>query len=661
MPTFPPLIPRESLFELSCLAIKISPDGKQLASIEANRDGAMNLFIAPDLSFQHKRQMTAFRDPEIRNFHWLADSKTIIFLKDTDGTQQFHLFLADIESGHVKNLTERYSPASIKIFKVSPHDRKALVGINKRNPTFHDVYMVDFDTGKFSLFLQNDDYIHFLFDDELRLIAKTWMHEDSSITCQITSQLSLDFSAEDAFQSTLLHYSNDSNALYLIDNRQCNTTQLKKICLNTRDEEILGQHEKSDIGDVLFEKGRPSAYSTYFLKKEWHPLNAKVKTDIEEITSKLSSNFDVLHQSRDGKFWVLKTNAPQSGWQFWLFNRQTTELIYLDGMQKNANYVDMYPLIISTSDGVPLVSYLTLPKDSQEIPKSPLPLIVFPHGGPFKVRDFYAFSPFHQWLANRGYAVLSVNFRLSSGFGKHFVNAGNGQWGKKAHQDILDAIHYCIDKKIADETKIAIMGISYGGYEALASLTFTPNLFACAISICGPSNLKTVLDRVPFYWELPSSPVSDHLYFFTKKAFITSMGGDPDQEQGKHYLNSCSPLNYVENIQRPLLLIHGKNDPIVASSESDQIFAKLKGMKIPTLYLSFQNEGHGIKKFANLMCYLAYSEWLLASILGGRCEPIAQETLDAAAVCMQSSGFSNGELSQIVQKNEPFELAAPLG
>lgn len=271
-------------------------------------------------------------------------------------------------------------------------------------------------------------------------------------------------------------------------------------------------------------------------------------------------------------------------------------------------------------------------------------MVVIPHGGPFKARDLLSYSPFHQWLANRGYAVLSVNFRLSSGFGKDFVNAGNGEWGKKAHHDIVDAVNWCIDAKIADPEKIAVFGISYGGYEALASLTFTPDFFACAVAICGPSNLKTVLDHVPFYWELTASPLSDKILSFSKNAFITSMGGDPDKKSGAAYLQQCSPLNYVDRIKKPLLLVHGKNDPIVAASESDQIFEKMRSKKLPVLYLSFPDEGHAIAKVSNQMCYLAYSEWLLAQILGGDYEPISEKQLNASSAIIQSYGMRPEEV-----------------
>lgn len=225
-------------------------------------------------------------------------------------------------------------------------------------------------------------------------------------------------------------------------------------------------------------------------------------------------------------------------------------------------------------------------------------------------------------LASCGYAVLSVNFRLSSGFGKEFVNAGNGEWGGKAHLDVIDAVEACIAKGIANRKRLAVFGGSYGGYESLASLTFTPDYFTCCVAICGPSNLKTVLDHVPQFWEFTVKPLSDKLMFFTKKAFVMSMGGDPDEEEGVKYLEKCSPLNHLEGIQAPLLLIHGQNDHIVGESESKQIYDSMKKRQKDVTYILFPDEGHRFAKFSNKMMFLDRAELFLSERLGGKYCPV---------------------------------------
>ena len=635
------LTPREELFHPpSCQGIKISPDAHQLAYVSADPEGTMNLYLNSHLSLKNAKKITDFKEPGIKNFYWMPDNKKIILLKDTDGTGQFHLYSIEVESSKIKNLTAAYEHVNTKVFQVSLSDGKAIIGMNHRNPTFHDLYLLDVTTENLTRIYQNDHFINFLFDDDLHLVLKVKMNEDSSLTLfDKNDQPLFCISAEDAFHTECLKYNKKENALYLIDNRGCDTTQLKKIYLDgSKNETLLGHDLQSDITSVYFEKNEPILYTTYFTHQEWHSLNNKVESDIHYLISKIDSNFQIVDQSFNDQLWIVKNSVPDKGIEFWLFDRTSRQLKLLYSFPKINQFGKMYPLLIHSRDGLQLVNYLTLPKelDQNGKPINPLPLVVIPHGGPFHIRDFYEYSPYHQWLASRGYAVLSVNFRLSSGFGKDFVNAGNGQWGKKAHEDILDAVSWCINSKIAEPGKIAVFGGSYGGYEALASLTFSPDEFACAISVCGPSNLKTVLDSVPFYWEFPSAPLSDKMVRFTKNAFIKSMGGVPNEVSGISYLQSCSPLNYVDNIQKPLLLVHGGNDPIVRVTESDQIFAKMEQKQLPVLYLSFPDEGHGIRKHNNSMCYLAHVEWFLAQFLGGNYEPIIKEELLSSSVIIKS-------------------------
>jgi dipeptidyl aminopeptidase/acylaminoacyl peptidase len=644
------LIPREELFQRpSCMGIKISPNAERLAYIGADKDGTTNLYITSDLSLEDAKKITNFKEPDIKNLYWLPDNKTILLLKDKDGTGYFRLYSVDLDSFKIVDITADYDNINCKVFHISQTECKAVIGINYRNPRFHDLYLLDLTNQTLSNIYENDQFINFVFDKDLELIIKIKMNNDSSITLMDKEDNSLlDRSAEDAFHTQCLQFNKEDKSLYLLDNLDTNTTQLKKIYLDgTHKEVVLGHDVKSDITDVYFENNEPLAYSTYFTHQEWHPLSKKLTSDINHLISKINSDFEIMDKSYNNECWILKNSIPDQGIEFFLYDRLSKELSLLFSSPKTKNLSKMYPLVIRSRDGLNLVSYLTLPKevDVGGKPKKPLPLVIIPHGGPFQVRDCYEYDPYHQWLANRGYAVLSVNFRLSSGFGKDFVNAGNGQWGKKAHEDILDAIKWCIDSRIAESGKIAVFGGSYGGYEALASLTFSPDTFACAIAICAPSNLKTVLDSVPFYWER-SAPVSDKMRYYTKNAFIKSMGGDPDKESEIPYLQNCSPLNYVDKIEKPLLLAHGMNDPIVISSESDQIFEKMQQKDLPVLYLSFPDEGHGITKFSNSMCYLSYSEWFLAQILGGYYEPITEEQLQLSSASIRSNGISHQEITQ---------------
>jgi dipeptidyl aminopeptidase/acylaminoacyl peptidase len=683
MPTFllaNKLIPREKFFQLpSCMAIKISPNGEKLAYVGADDHGIMNLFVSSNLSLESGQKLTHFKEPRIKSFRWSPKGDKILLLKDTNGTGQYHLYCIDLASSvlyrnnlqnrdsakncevkstlseidssgcfSIKNLTAGFGNCDTKIFQFSTSKHKAIIGIKHRHPQFHDLYLFDFENESLTLYFENDHFIDFVFDEDLAIALKIQMNQDSSLTVFDKNHQSLiSLKAEDAFHTEWLQYNREDNSLYLLDNRGCNTTQLKKISLDqTQPDLLLGHDDQSDIQDILFEKSKPIAYATNYTQKKWHALNADIQTDLDLLTAQLGSNFSITSQSNNHLLWIVNNVIPEKGSEFWLYRRSSQSLSLLFSSPKLGHLAKMYPLLIPSSDGKELVCYLTIPRNEDQggKTKNPLPLVVIPHGGPFKGRDTYTYSPFHQWLANRGYAVLSVNFRLSSGFGKEFVTAGNREWGGKAHQDILDAVDWCVQAGLADKERLSILGSSYGGYEALASLTFSPDVFSCAISACGPSNLKTVLNSIPFYWELSSAPLSDSMRFYTKNAFITSIGGDPSKESDIPFLESCSPLNYVDKIQKPLLLVHGANDPIVAIAESDRIFDVMEQKNLPVVYLSFPDEGHGINKLENLLCELAYSEWLLATFLGGAFEPFSEDLLNKSSVKIRASSMNPSHL-----------------
>ncbi|MCK4754991.1 MAG: S9 family peptidase, partial [Calditrichia bacterium] len=282
---------------------------------------------------------------------------------------------------------------------------------------------------------------------------------------------------------------------------------------------------------------------------------------------------------------------------------------------ENAKLSKMHPVVIKSRDGMNLVSYLTLPfwtdTDIDARPDKPLPMVLFVHGGPW-ARNSWGYHTYHQWLSNRGYAVLSVNYRSSTGFGKDFINAGNLEWAAKMHDDLIDAVNWTIDQGIADKEKIAIMGGSYGGYATLVGLTFTPDIFACGVDIVGPSNLRTLLETIPPYW----APM---ITMFTTRV------GDHRTEEGKKFLESRSPLNFVDKISKPLLIGQGANDPRVKQSEADQIVKAMQEKNIPVIYVLYSDEGHGFARPENRLSFNAVTDIFLATHLGGRSEPIGDD------------------------------------
>lgn len=611
------MIPREELFNpVKTLSVKISPDGNHFCEVRSDQKGTMNLFLDDGTALTH------FTDPEIKRFYWSCDSKKILFLKDTGGTRNFHIWTVDIETKELKNCTEDNELVLGNIYGVSTTENLAVIGMAGENPLYHDVYHLDLDTGVYKKIYANSRFARIWLNDNLEIALKAEVHSNGAMTLfHANDEVLMKLSPDDSFHTTPIAI--HGTRCTFLDTRTTDTTSLKTLDLETGEEWTLAHDPKSDIGDLIFEGDRLVAYSTCYIKTSWHALNPKVEKDLAFLTKEIGSEFELLSQSADHTTWIVRSSHPTEGVKITLFERSTQTLKTLSQSPKVKGLVDMESLVIPTGDGLHLVCYLTLPKDQA----GPVPLILFPHGGPFQARDNFGFNVYHQWLASRGYAVLSVNFRLSSGFGKSFVTAGNGEWGGKAQNDLIDAANWCIKEKIADPKKVAIFGGSYGGYAALAGLTFTPDYFATAVAACAPSNLKTVIQKVPLYWESSTSPLSDGGVFFTKGAFVTSMGGDPDHEEESKHLELRSPLNYIDNIKKPFLLIHGDNDPIVAKSESDQIFEAMKEKGGSPTYLTFPDEGHGVRKFHNLMIELATCEKFLAETLGGKCEPPSEEDL----------------------------------
>jgi dipeptidyl aminopeptidase/acylaminoacyl peptidase len=374
-------------------------------------------------------------------------------------------------------------------------------------------------------------------------------------------------------------------------------------------------------------------YSTTWFKKEWHGFGS---ANFDALQKKLAASFEITSQSK--QFWIIRSYEPKKiGASFYLYNRDADQLTPLFVAKTDPQLADMIPFEFTTRDGMVLTAYITLPPQYTSIAaiKKPIPLIVLPHGGPFQARDVWCYNPFHQWLASRGYAVLSVNFRLSSGLGKKLVNAGNGEWGRKALFDLIDGVKWCIAQGITAQEEVGIMGGSYGGYSTLAALAFTPKEFVVGVDIVGPSSLITVMEKVPKYWDFPNYPLSDGELFFTKGAFIKSMGGSPDDPEGRKFLASRSPLNFATQIESPLLLIQGDNDPIVTKVESQQIFNELKRLHKKTCMLSFADEGHQFRRYANIDVFLAYAEKWLHDSLGGSFQPINEQLLQESSVIIQ--------------------------
>jgi dipeptidyl aminopeptidase/acylaminoacyl peptidase len=381
-------------------------------------------------------------------------------------------------------------------------------------------------------------------------------------------------------------------------------------------------------------------------------FNPKVESIFKKAQLKVNGEWQITSRSVDDKTWIIAVTSDVMSPQYFRVNTETEEMQFLfSGQSSLENYKlsPMHPVVVKARDGLDLVSYLTLPQELQasssksedDIVKDiktdkAVPLIIYVHGGP-TARDEWGLDKVHQWLADRGYAVLSVNYRGSTGFGKNFINAGNGEWSRKMHDDLIDVANWAVSQGITSQDNIGIMGGSYGGYAALVGLTFTPDFFKCAVDIVGPSNLVTLLESIPPYW----APYIENLNRKT--------GGNIKTEEGIQELLARSPITKVSEIKKPLLIGQGANDPRVKQAESDQIVAAMIGKKIPVIYALYPDEGHGFARTENRMSFFAVTEYFLYQHMGGRLEPISNDFDGSSLQIKAGADELNSEITNQVK------------
>jgi len=631
-----PLIPREALYgNPSRSGGQISPDGAWLAWM-APHEGVMNVWLAPATDPSAARLMTHSDDRPIPTFFFAPDSRSVLYIQDKAGDENYLLYQVQIDSGSERCLTPFENTRARIVGASQAIKDKVLIGLNNRDARFHDVHRLDLNSGALDLVLENDSYAGFLADDTLTLrfairqnaAGGTDMFEITEGVVAETPREST--TLEDALTTGAAGYTADGKTLYWYDSRGRDTAALFAEDTATGEKRLIAEDAKADIGGTMRHpvSGVVEAYSVNYLKTEWIALDPGIKASLDWLKERLPGEFAVQSRTDEDDKWIVGNDPLTAPARAYLYDRtaQTlTELYVTRPELEGAPLVPMHKLEIPARDGLALVSYLTLPpgSDPQQrgVPGVPVPMVLLVHGGPW-ARDGYGFNRAHQWLANRGYAVLSVNFRGSTGFGKAFVNAANLQWGARMHDDLIDAVEWAVERGVAERDKVAIMGGSYGGYATLVGLTFTPETFACGVDIVGPSNLETLLETIPPYWE----PLV--------KQFHERMG-NPNTPEGKQLLIERSPLHKANRIRRPLLIGQGANDPRVKQAESDQIVAAMQTHGIPVTYVVFPDEGHGFAKPANNIAFNAVAENFLATVLGGRAEPVTGE-LDASSARIEA-------------------------
>ena len=626
------LIPRKDIFGNPTRTLPaISPDGKNIAYI-APRDSVLNVFVAPRDDIAAAKPITADKKRGIRGFFWAQNSKQLIYTQDEGGDENWRIHLVDIATARDSVI----SPAGkvqgqVLATSVTKPD-EILIGINDRDPQNHDVYRHNLKTGEQKLLFTNEDgYNTFVADDSLalRMAAKQTPGGGLEVFKRDSAGKMTSFtriSPEDALTTQFVGFDVAGTTLYALDSRGRDKAALVTIDVDTGAPKVLAESDKADVSGTLAHPatGKVQAAQIDYLRDEWQAIDPAIKGDIEFLNANARGQWKVTSRSHDDMRWTVQVDRVTEPVAFWMYDRgakQFTKLFTARPNLEGAPLSPMYPVEIKVRDGLTLVSYLTLPRGTDPggsgKPSKALPMVLYVHGGPW-YRDSFGYNPTHQWLANRGYAVLSVNYRGSTGFGKKFVNIADMQFAGTMHDDLIDAVKWAIDKGIAEKDKIAIMGGSYGGYATLVGMTFTPDTFACGVDIVGPSNLVTLIESFPPYWQ-PFMEVSWYKHV-----------GDPRTEEGKKFLLTRSPITRVDQIKRPLLIGQGANDPRVTRKESDQIVAAMNARKIPVTYAIYTDEGHGFARPENRISFYAIAENFLSTCLAGRAEPIGDDAKGAA-------------------------------
>lgn len=616
------MIPRSVLFGNPRRAgLRISPDGRWL-SWSAAVAGAMNLWVAPRHDLAAAEQYTFETVRDIAGHDWSMDSRFLIFALDNDGDENFRIHVASLAERTVRCVT----PLSVGRAQIAHLSRRqasrVLVSINERDPMHADLFLVDLDSGERELVLENPGYAGFVVDDDYRPILAISARPDGGMDTLLRTQEGgwspwMQIAPEDIRTTGVLHVSPDGGRVYFLDSRGRGTAVLAQTDLKTGVTGVVFEDARVDLGNFLWdiESGRPLAARVHYERPQWHVLDASIAADFERLDHLLPrGQWVVADMTADARLWLVSVSTDRSPGAAHLFDRVGQTLTWLyDYRPELEEYTlaRMQPLVIPSRDGLPLVSYLTLPAAVDTgLPQSarhPVPLVVLVHGGPWE-RDYFGFNAEHQWLANRGWAVISVNFRGSTGFGKAFVNAGDGQWGAAMDDDLDDAVQYLIRHGIADPDRMAIMGGSYGGYAVLSALTRHPGRYCCGVDIVGPANLETLMASIPAYWE-------------SARSALYRAVGDPRTAEGRALLRQRSPLHAADRIRDALLIGQGANDPRVPLAEAEQMVGALRRHGIAYTYALFPDEGHGFHREPNRLIFNALAENFLARHLQGSAEP----------------------------------------
>jgi dipeptidyl aminopeptidase/acylaminoacyl peptidase len=619
----PPLIDRELLFgnpEIS--GLQISPDAKYLSFLKPWKD-TRNIWVkSVDEPFSAARLLTSETKRPIPNYQWSRDSRVLIYTKDNNGDENFNAYAVDpkaptpagADTPPSRDLTG-VKGVTVRLYSSPKDDADSLyIGLNDRDKAWHDLYKLKLSTGERTLLRKNTEKIaSWVFDlrGQLRLASRVAENGDQEILRVDPSGFTKIYSC-DVFESCdTLRFHKDAKRVYIETNKGADTDLIGLALLDVETGKVEPVEQdplkKVDLASAVFSEQSDELIATVYQEDHYRRYfrDKTVESDYKFLAGKFTGkDFQVSNRSMDDRVWVIGARSDTEPGEAYVFDRTTRKLTpqykLFDKLPRES-LSKMQTIRYKSSDGLEIPAYLTLPNGT---PGKNLPTMVFPHGGPWS-RDTFGYNALVQFLANRGYAVLMPNFRGSTGYGKKFLNAGNGEWGRKMQDDITWGVKYLIAQGIADPKRVGIMGGSYGGYATLAGVAFTPDLYRAAVDIVGPSNLITLLEATPPYWE-------------AERKILFSRMADMNTPEGQAWLKERSPLHTAAKIKTPLLVVQGANDPRVNKREADQIVIALRDRGFPVEYLVAPDEGHGFRRPVNNLAMYMATEKFLAKQMDGR-------------------------------------------
>jgi dipeptidyl aminopeptidase/acylaminoacyl peptidase len=621
-----PLIPREVLFGNPDKALaRLSPDGTRISYL-APVNGVLNVWVGPADDPDSAEPVTNDTDRGISSYFWAYTNEHILYSQDQAGEENWRVYSVTMETSETTDLTPLEGVRAHILAVSQEFPDEILIALNDRDPALHDIHRLNITTGEKSLVMENEGLSDFTTDDEYNVRFAERLTSDGGKEILKATEAGgwepfMEIAMEDSLTTAITGFDKTGTILHMTDSRDRNTVAFSTLDITTGEQTLIAEDSRADVSDSMIHPTEKTVQAVAFTyeRKHWQIIDESIAGDLAYLKTVADGDFEVVSRTLDDNYWMVAYLMDDGPVRYYRYDREENQAEFLFTHKKaleDLQLANMYPAVIKSRDGLDLICYYTLPvgsdSDSNGRPDEPLPMVLLVHGGPWN-RDNWGYDSWHQWLANRGYAVLSVNFRASRGFGKAFINAGNLEWGGKMNDDLIDGVNWTVQEGIADPDQVVIMGGSYGGYATLWGMTNTPDTFACGVDLVGISNLTSFIELMPPYFKQDSMEL------------IATRIGDPRTEEGRAFLAERSPLSYADQIKKPLLISQGANDPRVRKEESDQIVHAMQDANIPVTYLLYTDEGHGFARPENRLSFFAVTEAFLAEHLGGRYEPIGDD------------------------------------